>query len=231
MEALLDRQRGAAAGRSLRAAGRRVLTVTNVATPSKPPSARLAKRSKVELIKEESDYLRHPLMQELVDEKTYISEDAVQLMKFHGSYMQDHREKRAFGTGKFYQFMMRTRQPSGLVTNQLYLVMDDLADQVGTLQAGLSAGRAGAAAAGRRAVPPLRQAPLRLGDGRQRAAGCCGRCRGGAGEGAPVAARSAPPAPRGRRLAGLAGVRDPFRPRPLTTPLPCPSPRSTATAR
>jgi sulfite reductase beta subunit-like hemoprotein len=44
--------------------------------------------------------------------------------------MQDHREKRAFGQGKFYQFMMRTRQPSGLVTNQLYLVMDDLADQV-----------------------------------------------------------------------------------------------------
>jgi sulfite reductase (ferredoxin) len=130
MEAVLDRQRGAAMARSHQPAGRRMLTVTNVATPSKPPSARLAKRSKVEIIKEQSDYLRHPLMQELVDEKTYISEDAVQLMKFHGSYMQDHREKRAFGSGKFYQFMMRTRQPSGLVTNQLYLVMDDLADQV-----------------------------------------------------------------------------------------------------
>jgi hypothetical protein len=43
---------------------------------------------------------------------------------------QDQREKRAFGQGKFYQFMMRTRQPSGLVTNRLYLVMDDLADKV-----------------------------------------------------------------------------------------------------
>lgn len=111
-------------------AGRRTSVVTNVATPSKPPSARLAKRSKVELIKEKSDYLRHPLMEELVNENTFISEDAVQLMKFHGSYQQDHREKRAFGQGKAYQFMMRTRQPSGLVTNQLYLVMDDLADQV-----------------------------------------------------------------------------------------------------
>lgn len=70
-------------------------------------------------------------MQELVDEKPYISDDAVQLMKFHGSYMQDQREKRAFGQGKFYQFMMRTRQPSGLVTNQLYLVMDELADKFG----------------------------------------------------------------------------------------------------
>eukprot|EP00878_Enallax_costatus_P031068 GHUV01033912.1.p2 GENE.GHUV01033912.1~~GHUV01033912.1.p2 ORF type:complete len:134 (-),score=26.22 GHUV01033912.1:386-787(-) len=86
--------------------------------------------SQVEIIKEKSDYLRHPLMSELVTQDPFISEDAVQLMKFHGSYQQDHREKRAFGQGKFYQFMMRTRQPSGLVTNQLYLVMDDLADQV-----------------------------------------------------------------------------------------------------
>lgn len=44
--------------------------------------------------------------------------------------LQDHREKRTMGAGKFYQFMMRTRQPAGLVTNQLYLAMDDLADQV-----------------------------------------------------------------------------------------------------
>ena len=146
------------------------MTITNVAVPSKPPTFRSAKRSKVEIIKEKSDYLRHPLMQvrtlacvrrragdhaqraaaprsflsssphtpptpqtllqELVTPEPYISEEAMQLMKFHGSYMQDHREKRAFGSGKFYQFMMRTRQPSGLVTNQLYLVMDDLADQV-----------------------------------------------------------------------------------------------------
>jgi hypothetical protein len=27
-------------------------------------------------------------------------------------------------------FMMRTKQPAGLVSNQLYLTMDDLADQV-----------------------------------------------------------------------------------------------------
>jgi sulfite reductase (ferredoxin) len=106
------------------------LQVTCVATPSKPPASRLAKRSKVEIIKEKSDFLRHPLMGELVNDKTFISEEAVQLMKFHGSYMQDHREKRSFGAGKAYMFMMRTRQPAGAVTNQLYLAMDDLADQV-----------------------------------------------------------------------------------------------------
>lgn len=102
-----------------------------VATPSRPPSSRGPKRSKVELIKEKSDFLRHPLMQELVTEETSISEEAVQLMKFHGSYQQDDREKRTFGAGKAYQFMMRTRQPAGSVTNQLYLVMDELADLYG----------------------------------------------------------------------------------------------------
>ena len=68
--------------------------------------------------------------QDLVDDNTFISEQSMQLMKFHGSYQQDHREKRAFGQGKFYQFMMRTRQPGGNVSNQLYLAMDELADQV-----------------------------------------------------------------------------------------------------
>ena len=69
-------------------------------------------------------------MSDLVDENSFISEEAMQLMKFHGSYQQDHREKRAFGQGKFYQFMMRTRQPGGVVSNQLYLAMDDLSNLV-----------------------------------------------------------------------------------------------------
>lgn len=131
MNMMLSRQQGVRPmGRS-----RASLQVSNVAVPTKPPSARQAKRSKVEILKEKSDFLRHPLMEELVNENPFINEDAMQLMKFHGSYMQDHREKRAFGQGKFYQFMMRTRQPGGLVTNQLYLVMDDLADQVRCMHA------------------------------------------------------------------------------------------------
>ena len=69
-------------------------------------------------------------MEELVTEEPNINEGALQLMKFHGSYQQDDRDKRGFGKGKAYQFMMRTRQPAGLVSNQLYLTMDDLADQV-----------------------------------------------------------------------------------------------------
>ena len=90
-------------------------------------------RSKVEILKENSDFLRHPLMTELVSEETNINEEAMQLMKFHGSYMQDDRDKRTMGQGKFYQFMMRTKQPAGLVSNQLYLTMDDLANEVGAV--------------------------------------------------------------------------------------------------
>ena len=52
------------------------------------------------------------------------------LLKPSASHLQDDRDKRGFGKGKAYQFMMRTRQPAGLVSNQLYLTMDDLADQV-----------------------------------------------------------------------------------------------------
>lgn len=47
---------------------RRKLTIVNVAVPSKPPTSRAAKRSKVEIIKEKSDYLRHPLMEELAND-------------------------------------------------------------------------------------------------------------------------------------------------------------------
>jgi sulfite reductase (ferredoxin) len=85
----------------------------------------------VEILKENSDFLRHPLMSELVTEASNVSEDAAQLIKFHGSYQQDNRDQRTRGEGKRYQFMMRTRQPAGLVTNQLYLTMDDLANQYG----------------------------------------------------------------------------------------------------
>lgn len=73
---------------------------------------------------------------DLVSPEPNVSEPSVQLIKFHGSYMQDDREKRTFGAGKSYQFMMRTRQPGGVVSNQLYLAMDELADLVGAVLRG-----------------------------------------------------------------------------------------------
>lgn len=58
-----------------------------------------------------------------------VSEAATQLIKFHGSYQQDDRDIRG---SHQYQFMLRTKQPAGKVSNKLYLVMDELADKFGS---------------------------------------------------------------------------------------------------
>jgi sulfite reductase (ferredoxin) len=90
-----------------------------------------AKRSKVEDLKEKSNYLREPVLSELQLDTTHFSEGAVQMLKFHGSYQQDNRDNRAKGKEKDYQFMLRTRNPGGFVPPELYLTLDRLADAYG----------------------------------------------------------------------------------------------------
>ncbi|KAK4278633.1 hypothetical protein QN277_016455 [Acacia crassicarpa] len=106
--------------------------VRAVATPTKVETAP-EKRSKVELLKEQSNYIRFPLNEELLTDAPNINEAATQLIKFHGSYQQYNRDER--GT-RSYSFMLRTKNPCGKVPNRLYLTMDDLADQfgIGTLR-------------------------------------------------------------------------------------------------
>lgn len=102
--------------------------VRAVNTPVKPETVVETKRSKVEIIKENSNFIRFPLNEELLTETPNINESATQIIKFHGSYQQTNRDER--GT-KSYSFMLRTKNPCGKVPNQLYLVMDDLADKFG----------------------------------------------------------------------------------------------------
>nr|BAP47502.1 sulfite reductase [Gentiana triflora] len=104
-----------------------------VSAPVKHETATEHKRSKVEIIKEHSNFIRYPLNEELETDAPNINESATQLIKFHGSYQQYNREER--GT-RSYSFMLRTKNPCGKVSNRLYLVMDDLADQfgIGTLR-------------------------------------------------------------------------------------------------
>lgn len=99
----------------------------------KPNKSVEQKRSKVEIIKEHSDFIRYPLNEELLTDAPNINESATQLIKFHGSYQQYNRDERG---AKSYSFMLRTKNPCGKVSNKLYLVMDDLADQfgIGTLR-------------------------------------------------------------------------------------------------
>ncbi|PIA53610.1 hypothetical protein AQUCO_00900288v1 [Aquilegia coerulea] len=107
--------------------------ITAVSAPVKTDTSAEPKRSKVEIFKEQSNFIRYPLNEELVSEAPNINEAATQLIKFHGSYMQTNRDER--GT-KSYQFMLRTKNPCGKVPNKLYLAMDELADEfgIGTLR-------------------------------------------------------------------------------------------------
>ncbi|XP_023760680.1 sulfite reductase [ferredoxin], chloroplastic [Lactuca sativa] len=104
-----------------------------VSTPVKQETAVETKRSKVEIFKEQSNFIRYPLNEELLTDAPNINEAATQLIKFHGSYQQYNRDERG---AKSYSFMLRTKNPCGKVSNQLYLAMDDLADQfgIGTLR-------------------------------------------------------------------------------------------------
>jgi sulfite reductase (ferredoxin) len=89
------------------------------------------KLAKVEHLKTESNYLREPVASELLLDTNFFTEDAIQILKFHGSYQQDNRDNRAKGQEKDYQMMLRTRNPGGFIPPQLYLALDKLASDYG----------------------------------------------------------------------------------------------------
>jgi sulfite reductase (ferredoxin) len=102
--------------------------MTDAAEQPKPEAPR---RSSVELIKEESRYLRGTIADELAKETTHFQEADHQLLKFHGSYQQDDRDVRkervkANQEPKYF-FMVRLRIPGGALTAQQYLAVDRLA--------------------------------------------------------------------------------------------------------
>ncbi len=88
--------------------------------------------SKVEQIKVKNDGLGGLLFEEILDATTdHISEDAYQLLKFHGSYQQDDRdlrkERKKQGLDRAWQFMVRTKTPGGRLTAEQYVLADELA--------------------------------------------------------------------------------------------------------
>jgi sulfite reductase (ferredoxin) len=100
-----------------------------ISQPSKEKGVK--KLSKVEGIKERSNYLREPVATEVLQDTTHFSEDAIQILKFHGSYQQDNRDNRVKGQEKDYQFMLRTRSPGGFIPPELYLTLDRLCGEYG----------------------------------------------------------------------------------------------------
>jgi len=91
------------------------------------------KLSAVEIIKENSNYLRGTIEEGLQDPLTgAISDDDTQLTKFHGLYQQQDRdlekERRKQKLEPYYMFMARIRVPGGIASPQQWLAMDQLAD-------------------------------------------------------------------------------------------------------
>ena len=101
------------------------------AGPKMPPGPRKPKRtkSKLEDIKAQSHGLRGDLQEDLQQDEDHFDEAGKQLLKFHGIYQQDDRDRRS--EDRFYYFMVRTRLPGGELTADQYLALDALADRYG----------------------------------------------------------------------------------------------------
>src|SRR5947209_8401466 len=91
--------------------------------------------SKVERVKAGSNHLRGTLAEELIEDTRTFNEENVQLLKFHGVYQQEDRDKRKearrLGLEKHHQMMIRTRIPGGVVSPEAYLAHDDVANRWG----------------------------------------------------------------------------------------------------
>jgi len=90
------------------------------------------KRTRNEIIKENSRLLRGTIAEGLADVSTgAISEDDSQLTKFHGTYLQDDRDVRPERAKKklekAYSFMIRVRLPGGVTTSKQWLGLDAIA--------------------------------------------------------------------------------------------------------
>ncbi|MEP7252076.1 MAG: assimilatory sulfite reductase (NADPH) hemoprotein subunit [Ginsengibacter sp.] len=93
--------------------------------------------SPIEKIKTESDGLRGTIEESLHDELTgALREDDQSLIKFHGIYQQDDRDRRDERADKklerLFSFMIRLRLPGGFLTPQQWLDVNEIADSYST---------------------------------------------------------------------------------------------------
>jgi sulfite reductase (NADPH) hemoprotein beta-component len=93
--------------------------------------------SPIEKIKKESKGLRGGIVQSLQNEITgAISEEDQAVIKFHGMYQQDDRDRREERAAKkldrLYSFMIRLRLPGGFLTPQQWVATHDIAGENST---------------------------------------------------------------------------------------------------
>lgn len=96
-----------------------------------------SKWSKVEHLKQASDYLRGAIAEELASDKDSFEEETSQLLKHHGMYQQDDRDLRGRKgpdgkrLGKAWSLMVRVKIPGGRLTCDQFLAQLDLCDELG----------------------------------------------------------------------------------------------------
>ena len=94
----------------------------------------IAPPSPIEIIKENSNYLRGTIIESLNDSLTgSIKEQDQVLSKFHGTYQQQDRdlddERKHQKLEPLYSFLIRVRVPGGITTPAQWLALDELADK------------------------------------------------------------------------------------------------------
>lgn len=95
------------------------------------------RKSKHEIVKESSNFLRGTIADELARDTPKFGSDDVGLLKFHGTYQQDERDARkqreggADKAGRSYIFMIRTKVPGGKLTAEQFLTELSLAERLG----------------------------------------------------------------------------------------------------
>jgi sulfite reductase (ferredoxin) len=90
-------------------------------------------QSKNEAVKATSNHLRGLIKEELLEDTPAFGDDSETLLKFHGIYQQDDRDRRkearAKGLSKHHQLMIRTRIPGGVVSPDAYIAHDDISQR------------------------------------------------------------------------------------------------------
>jgi sulfite reductase (NADPH) hemoprotein beta-component len=97
----------------------------------------MSKLSPIEDIKTSSDGLRGTLKESLSDNFTgAIRQKDEALIKFHGMYQQDDRDRREERAEKklerLYSFMIRLRIPAGVITAEQWKAVHEISEQYGT---------------------------------------------------------------------------------------------------
>ena len=92
--------------------------------------------SPIEIIKENSHYLRGTIQESLADPITGgMKADDQVLIKFHGTYQQQDRdldeERKRQKLEPLYSFLIRVRIPGGIITREQWIALDSLSDQYG----------------------------------------------------------------------------------------------------